>query len=942
MVYYFIDALVELRSKNGGVLITNWEIFEKIADHICDLPSEVGVKVMSALMPVIIQQDDLRKKIFESLKVKMISVSTVSTVLPIMFQLLRSLIEQPETKRSFQCPQSFASFPSQLCGSQQKESSNTLDAISIIECIKRCMLQSSATKCLVYKQENNYFILHGLDLLLVELSSLPKLKVGEYTVKIDGVYYLKFPCPHLLKATLAILSAAAIGCENTVQFCQSQLSQNGADTVVKAEVAVEKYIEYILSVHLEDLQLDNNNSQLSNPTTGSDTMRYKIFGSMIIQLYDVIIERLWTLILRRKTLSELLETKPKSDDDAKKSTKAKNGKEMDAKKESLGNLKSVVHDLQIDIPKLSVMLKNLDLPPLDVQASNDGSHVKDIFMSWLISRIHDSVSLLDPKSSTCLASKDSLTSMACSLLKFFWPPLTASADDRPFVNAQTKAIEAYSKILIYILSKYEGKCAETLKEIFEKVIFSEYDAGPAYPQYTQVGQYVAKVAEMEIDQREDDNINAAGFDSDFRVYSSKHIAAYYQKILPGIFSTRHLFETRKTLDEYCKQIYSFIAVASKLSSMLTSSSNEIRKNVIELILEVAEKYKIEDKNTTNEFWKTALDIIAHSNCDDYWMKLFDELIDVMIAITSRDNSDYVIYKSLHTDIAPQFYVNIVRTVSRLLAKVRTAINVKTEIGDEITDEFLEIICCTVEIFAKNVFKIVKIDNSIVTENEQMVTAALEMLTDFYSTMNCITQQFKAAKGDVASWDSLYAFDRVLGHFVDLIIKECANKFGRSKYTGLKSSKSTKASAAKKAKTDEERQQAESVRRNKKDERLFVRLDKEFETFHGALIMIEEKYGSEAVALDLPSAKDKAMSVFKNDEKALAQVCGGKRKIIESGEEDNNDKSDEEEDKNRNDKSDESEEEDKNDDKEECNKSEEEGDKSDQDIVDSDDNGYDSK
>uniref|UniRef100_A0A914Z289 FANCI helical domain-containing protein n=1 Tax=Panagrolaimus superbus TaxID=310955 RepID=A0A914Z289_9BILA len=928
---------------------------------------------MSALMPVVIQRDGLRKKIFESLKVQMISVSKVSTALPIMFQLLRSLTEQPENKRAFQCSQSFASFSSQLSGSQQEASSNMLEAIPIIECIKRCMHQSAATKCLVYKgivdlcKKNNYFVLHGLDLLLVELTSLPKLNVGEYTVKIDRVYYLKFPCPHLLKATLAILSAATIGCENTVQFCQSQLSQNGADTVVKAEVAVEKYIEYILSVHLEDLQLDNNNSQLSNPTTGSDTMRYKTFGSMIIQLYDVIIERLWvflnsdehgdetlekiqTLILRRKSLSELLETKPKSDKDAsaKKSPKAKNGKKMDAKKESVENLKLIVQDLQIDIPKLSKMLKDLDLPALDVQAANNGSTVKDIFMSWLIPRIHDSVSLLDPKSSTCLASKISLTSMACSLLKFFSSSLTssASADAKPFVIAQTKAIEAYSKIIIYILSKYEGKCAETLKEIFEKVIFSEYDAGTDCRQYSQVGRRVAEVAEMEIDQREDDNINAAGFDSDFRVYSAKHIAAYYQKILPGIFSTRSLFEKRKTLAEYCKQICSFIAVASKLSSMLTSSSDEIRKNVIRLILEIAEKYEIGDKNATNEFWKAALDIIAHSNCDDYWMELFDKLINDMIKITSRDNSDYVIYKSLNTDTAPQFYVTIVRTVSRLLAKVRTAVNVKTEIGDEITDEFLEIICCTVEIFAAKILKIIKIDDSIVTENEQMVTAAVEMLTDFYSTMNSIAQQFKAAKGDkVKSWESLYVFDRVLGDFVDKIIKESANKFGRSKYTGLKSSKSTKESAAKKAKTDEERQQAESVRRNKKDERLFVRLDKEFETFHGALIMIEEKYGCEALLLNLPSAKDKAMRVFKIDEKALARVFGGKRKIIESGEEDNNDKSDVEsekdEDKNRNDKSDE---EDKNDDEEEeCNKSEEEGDKSDQDIIDSDDNAgsYDS-
>uniref|UniRef100_A0AC34GV07 FANCI helical domain-containing protein n=1 Tax=Panagrolaimus sp. ES5 TaxID=591445 RepID=A0AC34GV07_9BILA len=937
-VYYFIDALVELRSKKSAMLVTNWEVFEKLSLNICDLPSEVGVRVMSALMPVINKREGLRNKIFESLKVQMISVSKVSTALPVMFQLLRSLTDQPETKRAFQCSQSFASFSSQLNGSQMKASSN-----GIVDLCKK----------------NNYFVLHGLDLLLGELTSLPKLGVGTYVDKIDKIYYVKHPCPHLLKATLAILSAATTSCENTVQFCQSQLSQNGTNTVAKADEAIEKYVQSILNIHLEDLQLDESNVFLSNPSSDPETLRFKTFGSMIIQLYDVIIERLWDLlnevdrrddalvnieklIVSRKSLSELLETKEKVDKDSndKKSPKAKNGKGLDVKKENLEASKLVVQDLQTDIPKLSKMLKDLDSSDMN-ETSTDGSTIKDVFLSWLIPRIYDSVSLLDSKSSTCLASMKSLTSMASSLLKFFSSELNSHPDFiKAYVIAQTKAVESYSKILIYILSKYEGKCAETLEEIFTNVISSEYDAGADYPQYTQIGQHVAEVAEMEIDHEEGDNIKAAGFNLGFRVFSSKHIAAYYQKILPGIFSTHHLYEGRKTLIEYGKQICSFIAVANKLSSMLTSSSNEIRKNVIKLILESAKKYKINDKNATNEFWKAALDIIARSNCDDYWMKLFDELIDCMIDITTEDNS--VVYKSLKPDTASQFYVNIVRTMSRLLAKVRTAINVKIEIGDEITDGFLEVICCTVEMFAKKILKIIKIDDTIVTENEQMITAALEMLTDFYSTLNCITQQFK--NFEIDGKEAIYAFDRVLGDFVDKIINETSKKFGRGKYRPLKPSKS-KAGAAKKAKTDEERHLQDSVRRNKKDEKIFIRLEKEFEMFHGSLIAIEEKYGCNDLLLNLPATKDNAMRVFKIDEKVLAKVYGGKRKLVENEEEEEEDTSDkneeeseeEEESKNGDDKNYESEEE-KNDDEEEDNKSEEEDDKSDQGSMESGDDG----
>uniref|UniRef100_A0A914QDG1 FANCI helical domain-containing protein n=1 Tax=Panagrolaimus davidi TaxID=227884 RepID=A0A914QDG1_9BILA len=368
-VYFFIDVLVELRKTRSSMLVMNWEIFDKLVRHICDVPSEVGVKVMSALMPVIIQRSGMRKAIFTSLRTEMVSVSKVSTALPVMFQLLRSLIEQPEAKAAFQCSQSFASFSSQLVGSQKKETGAVLDAIPIFECIKRCMHQSPATKCLVYKgivdicKKNNYFVMHGLDLLLHELTSLPELKISAYMDKTsDGYNYVKYQCPQLLKATHAVLSAASFAYENVPQYAQTQLSQNGVDIISKAHSALENYINSVIGVHLEDLKMDKANEDLKNETT--KTSYYGMFGIMLLQLYDVIIECLWKfnsddtndealnkiedLISRRKALSELVETKKKSE------------KDPNNKDESVEVPKLIVQDLQIDIPKLSAMLEDLD------------------------------------------------------------------------------------------------------------------------------------------------------------------------------------------------------------------------------------------------------------------------------------------------------------------------------------------------------------------------------------------------------------------------------------------------------------------------------------------------------------------------------------------------------------------------------------------------------
>lgn len=124
------------------------------------------------------------------------------------------------------------------------------------------------------------------------------------------------------------------------------------------------------------------------------------------------------------------------------------------------------------------------------------------------------------------------------------------------------------------------------------MISVDYGDLTEYPQYTQIGKRVAEVAGIEISHTDGDNLNAAGYNTDFRIYSSKHIAAYYQKILPAIFANRQSYERKKVLNEYHKQICSFLSVARKLSSMLTSSSNLIRTSIMDIILEIAEKHDI--------------------------------------------------------------------------------------------------------------------------------------------------------------------------------------------------------------------------------------------------------------------------------------------------------------------------------------------------------------
>ena len=178
-----------------------------------------------------------------------------------------------------------------------------------------------------------------------------------YILRTTGEPQLKYPCAHLLKATSSILSAAISGRENVATnqlITSSQLQTNGLEISASAEKTLNEFIKKCCDTDLEDLELDSSNESLTKG--GSDGKLYRVFGYMILQLIDVIIEHLWNsstpsfennanvrqkiekLISRRKNLLSVLETKTKN----------------------APNIETQVSDLQIDIPKLAMMLETVN------------------------------------------------------------------------------------------------------------------------------------------------------------------------------------------------------------------------------------------------------------------------------------------------------------------------------------------------------------------------------------------------------------------------------------------------------------------------------------------------------------------------------------------------------------------------------------------------------
>lgn len=84
-------------------------------------------------------------------------------------------------------------------------------------------------------------------------------------------------------------------------------------------------------------------------------------------------------------------------------------------------------------------------------------------------RIHDASEALDVSTSTSIASMESLTNMASELIHFYMESNDGEEIGlelkKMWIIARTRAIDSFSLILRYLLTKYETKCIESLKKI---------------------------------------------------------------------------------------------------------------------------------------------------------------------------------------------------------------------------------------------------------------------------------------------------------------------------------------------------------------------------------------------------------------------------------------------------------------------------------------------
>uniref|UniRef100_A0AC34QPB2 FANCI helical domain-containing protein n=1 Tax=Panagrolaimus sp. JU765 TaxID=591449 RepID=A0AC34QPB2_9BILA len=510
----------------------------------------------------------------------------------------------------------------------------------------------------------------------------------------------------------------------------------------------------------------------------------------------------------------------------------------------------------------------------------EGTPLENILFEWIMLRIHDAASALNVSTSTSIASMESLTNMACELIYFF---LTSNDGDeigielkKMWIIARTRAIDAFSMILRYLLTKYETKCVPSLERICEKM--EEEDEPNDYArQHTQGLENAVRETPL---RTQADNANDPGYNRSFRRISAKILGNIYEQIIPALVAAKHTFDLAKCHYEYQKQMMTSIAIGKKLASMFTSTADVSKMKVFKVMNELAMKHDFGEKWSTLDYFKAMMELLIKSNCSEGWTTELGKITEEIVLMFDANNESPPVYASLKPELKNQFVVLIVQTLTQLYQKVQTIIEIKLGMNDEITDEFMTKICTTMRFITQVAAKVFDIDKSLLEEDEAVITNVVNMLSVLYATMTVVTKRFNVlmnSKIPLDDWESLQILSNLSGNEINTIVNATKGNFGTKKYiVPEKKKKTTKSNDSKMIET-----------KAKRDEKLFSKYEKDLESYAVELILLSEKYGTEDRPLKLPANENRANRDFQ-----LSTTTGTKRKqgpeFLESSSSDSSD------------------------------------------------------
>ncbi|MCP9259408.1 hypothetical protein DINM_002355 [Dirofilaria immitis] len=294
------DTIVDIVSRQTVHVLNAWKSLQSWMDNICDLKESIAVSLVRALLPVIILRPQLIAIILNRMKKQVLCDSTVAIVLPILLLLLRSSTMRSAVKAL------------QNMGVETKNTNVEL-SLEIVGILKRTFSQPANVKSILYRgifeaaSANQNLVYPTLDLLVTHLASLQQISRCTYIESSKSSTILLEPISDLIQAISLLMRLSIYSLRNT----STQVVCGEDAKVCQAMSELDKLIEFAIDQDVHDLQLDKL-SDFSFSVTGRTN---QCFASLMISLYDALIEHLWNeeaaekvlaLLRRREELNESL------------------------------------------------------------------------------------------------------------------------------------------------------------------------------------------------------------------------------------------------------------------------------------------------------------------------------------------------------------------------------------------------------------------------------------------------------------------------------------------------------------------------------------------------------------------------------------------------------------------------------------------------------------
>ncbi|PIC50106.1 hypothetical protein B9Z55_001141 [Caenorhabditis nigoni] len=717
-----IDVLRELVRKCSVEILNNSRLIDGLFDYVCRMRRDIAVSLIRCLIPIINTRPQLRNSLFKSLKKDLLCESTVSSAVPIVLLLLRSVSKRREDGGGGQfdhsMSQSFGTFSTQTLNSMGcKKNVDQAVGLELIGIVRRCLWQPAKTKIALYDgicelaTQTSTMLNQFLDMIVSHSKTVPEWKRSDMTTTNGNQVYLVEPVPHLIQTLECLISE--------LSSFDPEFKLEGTEVLLRQGAnQMETWVEYAMRSDATDMGLDRNTEWTTGTVNGRSSL---LFAQMILSTYDVLIEHIWrrfeamgtkedidklVILLNRKNeldrlFKEKTVRKEKEKEKDKETEKEKEEKMDTSESEILSSAKTLA----------SIMKRLISQPDADsTDASSDVLvNVQMELLEWAIGRTKvlstDLVKEYRPLHSI-LSGTNSLISLSKSLIDFYVGNKCSSwASEIKMGNpVKTLAMESYANILEFLGIKYkqtpsrvtmswfeekEGEDEETSRKRKEPNILALRQA------HFLSCRLFRQILEIENEEIEEDKKLKAQYEMQGRAILRAASAAIGMaknvKVWSNLFVRiikvleDETFYNNQMLRDYCK----FITMCSlRCAESDKTSSKEmivIMENVLEFLSEESEdiKYHFISKTTLNiafefqfSFIEKSLALIreAFGFQKDFFVKppVFDGILHSLLTkcmeiteLVSRALQIFVQYKMMQervTEVLTSYFTTIQMSV----------------------------------------------------------------------------------------------------------------------------------------------------------------------------------------------------------------------------------------------------------------------------------------